>query len=273
MTAAKTANPIQQVADAVQAGTSSVLRTYKSDARSTVQLIEHEGRQYLVKQYHQPGWKCWLYHQFRATPAWREVRGARRLAAAGLGVNLPLILRHHGNWRDARQWLIFDYLPGQSLYHLMWNDAPATQRSQTRQRQRLAVARQLGQVIGAMWRAGLVNRDLKPSNLIVSQSPEDQPNVTIIDPMAISLTPPTVGACLAMLLPLLRSSYQAGGATRRERLTVLSAAVHEGFGDALDAADRHALGLSLIDRLDAELGNPPAKDPQTAGADRQAPAK
>ncbi len=255
------ANPIQRVADAVQAGHVQVQATFKADARSTVQLIEHDGRPYVVKQYHQPGWKCWLYHQFRATPAWREVRGARRLARAGVPVNMPLMLRHDGNLRTARQWLIFDYLPGRSLYHLLWNDPPPGQRDHVRQRDRLRIAEQLGRLIGAMWRAHLINRDLKPSNLIIDDHGEALPTVTIIDPMAIAAAAPTADACVNMLLPLLRSSYQAGGATRRERLIVLSHAVHAGFGDTFDPPDRHALALSVIDRLDRKLGVPPAKDP------------
>lgn len=245
-------------------GQAHIIGTYKADDRSTVRLVEHGGRRWIVKHYHGGPIRTALYHLFRATPAWREVRAATMLAAAGVRVNRPMLLRHLRGRGQSGQLLVLAYAPGRSLYHELFGDAPPDRRDRARQAQRLRIARGVGTQIARMFAAALVNRDHKASNLIVDElARECADGPVLIDPVGVTRSD-DMRRFARMLLTLLRSSYAAGGATRRERLTVLLMATRQ-----LEPTRRasHDRAIALMRWLDSELGTPPPKKPDRRPAD------
>lgn len=150
----------------------------KDDGHTRVVAFEHGGRRWVIKWYAAPRMKVALYHALRCTPAWREWRGYSRLARAGIRTASPLGLIHGGNglWR---QGLIAGYVEGLALNHYLARDTLT-------HRQRAALARRVGQQVGQMTAAGIINRDHKAANLIVDPlcAAGDGPPV-VIDPAGL----------------------------------------------------------------------------------------
>lgn len=82
---------------------------------------------------------------------------------------------HRGGWLKALSgffWvetLVMERLEGPTMLEVVAGRAPAVDDAAPRQSR---LARAAGELVGAMSRAGLRNRDLKPSNVIVLASPE-----------------------------------------------------------------------------------------------------
>ena len=193
---------------------------FKDDSRSRVWLVTHEGKRWVVKQYRAPAWQTWLYNTVRRTPAWREWLGSHLLARVGCKVNTPLALvDHHKIFRNRRQWLVFPYVEGQSLYHWLIETASAPQVAMLRRR----VAAAIGRLIGQMTHAGIINRDLKPSNLIIDTACEqDGESPTMIDLAGLSRSR-RQSRVYQMLARFYRSIQDQHGVTNREALTCLHA--------------------------------------------------
>lgn len=251
-----TATQPSQTLDAFDQGAASLIRTFKSDGRSTVQLIEHLHHQWIVKTYHDPPLKTWLYHQLGCTPAWRELQGARHLVAAGVRVNVPALLRHRGGPLHARQLLLLHYVPGLSLYNLLYDDLPPDQQTIDHRLWRLKLARQIGTQVGQILAAGLIHRDYKPSNLIID-APAAQADA---QPMLIdvgSVRPGSGRDRLAMLLTLTRSSYQAGQVTSAERLAALRQIARHWPVEDLSTGQRLRMIVAAVTKA---MGDPPPID-------------
>jgi tRNA A-37 threonylcarbamoyl transferase component Bud32 len=251
----------QRMLDALQRDRATVIGVFKHDRRSRVALVEHEGRRWSVKDCFAHPIVTWLAQLFRMSPAWREAKRAAQLEGAGIRVNRPVLLRHR---RAGGQVLVFGYIEGRSLYHELFDDPPPARRGAARCVRRLRIARAVGAQMGAMIAAGLVNRDHKPSNLIIDErcrAGRAQP--VLIDPLGVRATRDFEPA-LSMLLSLLAGSYRAGGATRRERLTALVAAMRQAD---LSRAQAHQLAVLAAAWLDEKLGDPPPRDTDRRPAD------
>ena len=148
----------------------------KSGATSRVWLHRLEGqagRGWVVKRYGVTGVMLWVYRLMRCSRGWREWRGARRLAQAGVRCSMPLALVCDGGGEA----LILPYIEGLDLAR--WHAA-----ADELQRRRVAV--RIGEQIGRMTAAGIINRDHKAANLIVDAAcaAGDAPPV-IIDPAGL----------------------------------------------------------------------------------------
>jgi len=156
---------------------------------------------------------------FGASRAFRQWRGARRLARAGIPAARPYaLLVQYGisgaasgpvksvrNYANPREWLILENIPGKTvLHHLADGELCLIDQH--------ALARAVGVQVGAMLRAGLCNRDHKPSNLMASFE-DGVPIVTLIDTVAIRRRS-NPGEMVRMLATLLIESIGVGVAPR-----------------------------------------------------------
>lgn len=156
---------------------------------------------------------------FGVSRAFRQWRGARLLAGAGIPAARPFaLLVQHGipgadsaaaksarNDANPREWLILENIPGQTvLHHIAGGKLSLIDQH--------ALARAVGVQVGAMLRAGLCNRDHKPSNLI-AEFVDGVPIVTLIDTVAIRRRS-NPGEMVRMLATLLIESIGVGVAPR-----------------------------------------------------------
>lgn len=128
---------------------------------------------------------------FGASRGFRQWRGARLLAGAGIPVARPVALlvqrgrsranaaagASNGDLSRPREWLLLEEAPGKTVLHYLADRTLSVVDQH-------ALARTVGVQVGAMLRAGLCNRDHKPSNLIASFE-DGVPIVTLIDTVAI----------------------------------------------------------------------------------------
>lgn len=96
----------------------------------------------------------------------RHWRGARRLARAGVATATPLALGRAQSGSVAGEVLVLEYLPGRTLLELL---AAVHKGEGPPVAEQHALAHQVGALVGRLARAWLVNRDLKPSNIIVME--------------------------------------------------------------------------------------------------------
>ncbi len=200
------------------------IQVFKDDSRSRVCVVQGHGRAWVVKRYRLPRWKTWAYHVFRLTPAWREWLGSHRLALAGCCVSRPLALVHQRGHRSTGQTLILSLAPGQSLYHVLADSKPPTNRSNADRRLRRRIAQAIGQQIGKMTAAGIINRDLKPSNWVIDSAGGDagDPQAVMIDPAGLRRRRGDQQV-YAMLAGFLCATQEPGGVTLREAVACLKA--------------------------------------------------
>lgn len=183
--------------------------TLKDDPRSTVTRHDLDGRSWVVKRYHLSMAKRLVYGVVRRTPPWQEWSGARSLASTGIRMSRPLALIHPDR-------LVLSHHAGRTLHDWM--------RETSDRHKRLNVARGVGAQIGRITGAGLINRDHKPSNLIVDAACEvGDAEPVLIDPAGLRRRTPA--KLLRMLAVLYRATPRAGGITTREGLTALRAAM------------------------------------------------
>jgi tRNA A-37 threonylcarbamoyl transferase component Bud32 len=221
-------------------------RTFKDDRRSLVEWFEHAGRRWLVKRYRGAPARLWIGHVLRGAVAWREARAALKLARLGLRVSEPLALMHAGGpWR-CTQTLVMPYVEGTSLHNLLYYAAAPAQRSPADRQRRLAIARSVGRQIGRLTAAGYINRDHKPSNLIIDDpqdAPRDQP--CLIDPAGIRRRR-SDQQVLRMIARTLSTAVEAGHFTAREAMTCLRGIVE---ADPTLAPHRPRRLRDLADRI------------------------
>ena len=204
-------------------GDGDVQRVFKDDRRSRVWLVSYEGRAWVVKGYRVAGWQTWLYHRVRRTPGWREWMGARRLAIAGCRVNEPLALVHRRGVLGCRQWLVFPYVEGHSLYHWLGGGDGEDCGGRRAYGVRRRVAGAVGRLIGQMIVAGVINRDLKPSNLIIDMTCERDGEMPVMIDLAGLRRRCGEGSVYQMLARFYKSMKEPGGVTDREALVCLRA--------------------------------------------------
>lgn len=193
-------------------------QVFKDDSRSVVTTVSLDQQDWIVKRYRGPGWKTAIYHSLRRTPAWREWAGAMQLQQARCRVSRPLALVHQTGPAGISQALILPYVEGPSLYHWLVGSSGAAADSLNARTRRRRMAQAVGGCIGQMTAAGIINRDLKPSNLIVDPLCEqgNQPP-WIIDPAGLRRRR-NDGQVYQMLADFLYSTEEPGGVTVREAM-------------------------------------------------------
>lgn len=126
----------------------------------------------------------WLKRGCRASRGWRQWRGVPRLASAGVHSPAPVALAVEHTEGGTREWLVMDAAQGRSLLeHLA--DVHAG-RGVVGVHMQHELARAMAGLIRGLDRAGLFNRDHKPSNIIVtSLGKGGPPTFAVIDTVAI----------------------------------------------------------------------------------------
>ena len=112
--------------------------------------------------------KDWLASGLGLTKLDRQWRGAQRLARAGFATPLPLV-QFRGRAARRVGCLLLAYVEGPTLLEVM---------ARPGSHELLALARAVGRHVGLMLRAGLFNRDHKPSNLLVAGASRDARHAT-----------------------------------------------------------------------------------------------
>jgi tRNA A-37 threonylcarbamoyl transferase component Bud32 len=127
----------------------------------------------------------WLKRRFRMSRGWRQWRGVPRLVRAGVGSPAPLVLAVERTEAGMREWLVLDAARGRSLLeHLADFHAGRGVVGVSAQH---AMARAMARLLLDLDRAGLYNRDHKPSNIIVTSLGQggSMPTFALIDTVAI----------------------------------------------------------------------------------------
>lgn len=112
------------------------------------------------------------------TPHHREIRGSQLLASSRIPCITPLAL-YSG---EGVHCLALRHVPGRTLLECLADSSLSAD-------SRRDIARAVGRQLVVMGRAGVMNRDHKPSNLIVDQSVPGDPLITVIDPAGIYQSP------------------------------------------------------------------------------------
>lgn len=162
--------------------------TIKNDRRTHVRRVNASGRWWVVKVYSLPPMKHLFHRAFRTTPAWREWRGAERLRRAEMRCNPPLCLIEGETVGTGAQALIFPWVDGVTVARLVTMATPPNPRSERARRFDRLQARSLGAQMGTLFRAGILNRDGKVSNLVMDEECRRSGGAlppVIIDPSAI----------------------------------------------------------------------------------------
>ncbi|MFN0133501.1 MAG: hypothetical protein ACKVW3_13365 [Phycisphaerales bacterium] len=146
----------------------------KSESHTTVCRTTFLGLGVVVKSFVLTTPIARLKSFLRLSRAWRHQRGADRLRRVGIPTAPCLaIVRANGF-----EYLIMPALPGKTvLQHLADDDLSP--------RQQHSLARALGRQLARLTAAHLSNRDHKPSNLIVTSWRDSEPELAVIDSVAI----------------------------------------------------------------------------------------
>ena len=198
---------------------------YKDDARSRVVLVEHRGQRWVVKQFRTSPWKAWAYHHLHVSLAWREWRGAKWLARAGCQVNSPLAMVYTQRVFAWCESLVLPCAEGASMYHWLVGHTQVGPDGHACYIARRTVARAVGRMLGTMTAARIINRDLKPSNLIITEACERGDEMpVVIDPAGLRRRWGRWGV-YKMLADFLNATHEPGGVTPREALVCLKAMI------------------------------------------------
>jgi lipopolysaccharide kinase (Kdo/WaaP) family protein len=115
----------------------------------------------------------------RLTKAHRQWRGAKRLEHASIRAARGVAIVRGRGPTGPVEMLALEALPGRTLLECLADAAPGTGNEHR-------LARAIGRHIAALCLAGLVNRDSKPSNLLIEWKKNGQPSITVLDTVAIT---------------------------------------------------------------------------------------
>jgi hypothetical protein len=207
--------------------------TLKEDGDTGVYLAEIQGRAVVLKRWELRTLGARLKAVVRAGRADRHWRGAAWLAGHGIRTARTLALATEHRRGRPRRWLVMEALQGRTvLEHLSAGDLSV--------RQEHAVARRLGAMLIELQRHGRMNRDSKPSNLIVVLADSASPEVAIVDCVAIRRSRAGVRDLTRMFASLYIEPLGCGCPPRRG---LAMAAVHGAWWELDAAGQRGALRL------------------------------
>lgn len=240
---------LQRFIDNLMNGQAELIDTLKDDWRSHVALSHLDNDRWVVKKYLGPPWKTLWYHLVRRTPAWREWRYARQLRDAGFRVIDLVALIHDRHWGAWSQVLVAPYIDAPTLKEWIRRSPPQTEQSQHDRSVRHTIARTVGQQVGMISAAGLVNRDHKVNNILIDKACESgaKPPL-IIDPARVKRrwSQRTVYRTLALLS---RTADQAGPVTLKEKMIGLRAVLAADPSLARGARQRLRYAAAKINRF------------------------
>lgn len=119
-----------------------------------------------------------LHPRFSADDALREAFFAEARATEGLthpGVVSAIATGVHRSDDEERAWIAFPFREGRSLAEAVADDGPLTVPDA------LALAEDLARATAAVHAAGIVHRDISPSNVLVHRRPDGTLDVSLID--------------------------------------------------------------------------------------------
>lgn len=154
------------------AAVSGGARLLKAEGRRAVYLAECGTRRIVLKSRELSAFDR-LRASLRLGALDREARGLQLLQEAGVPGALPLALLRDERAGRHIQCLAVEAVEGRTLLEAVADSALGARR-------RLALARAAGELVAATTRAGLFNRDPKPSNIICRA--EEAPQLCFIDP-------------------------------------------------------------------------------------------
>ncbi len=197
---------------------------YKQEAGGSVWRMEMQGRPWVVKSL-PGGVKTAAYELFRLSEGRRLWRGSAKLGKSGVRCIRPVLLAGRGICSVGGQWLVMPFQSGTTLADRLAGAGASDTWSPRFRQVRLAIARRLGDQAGRLVAAGIVNRDHKPSNLILT----DEPGDAIPAPVMIDLDGLRIkrsrGQVLRMLSVLYRASLRVGEVTDDEAIAFAEAFV------------------------------------------------
>lgn len=216
---------------------------YKADGRSEVVRFVCGERRWVLKRYRTPGLRTRLLHGIRYSPSWREWRAALRLASHGVRGCPPLALIHQPEGIGCAQSLLLPFVEGERLDDVLRRGASPGAGDSLEACRRLALARGLGRQMGLISRAGLANRDHKPTNLLIVPDRDgaggvDGAQPVLIDPAGVRRRR-SARAVWRMLAQLRRTAMKAGPVSLREQLVCLRAVLRT--DSSLSGAERGRL--------------------------------
>lgn len=154
-------------------------RLVKNDTRTRIEKRTANQTPFAVKHFRTPAYKDFLYNIVKRTPAWREFQGALKLQRANIAALQPLALVRGSN-NQTTETLITPWTsdPTIKLFLLDIPNTPSPQQTA----QLFTLAKQLGQQLGQMLAANIINRDHKASNIIINPTTFTP---TLIDPAGL----------------------------------------------------------------------------------------
>jgi tRNA A-37 threonylcarbamoyl transferase component Bud32 len=175
----------------------------KDDGDTAVWRARLDGRDVVVKRWRLRSASSRVKSALRSWRGDRHWRGARRLLEGGIQTGEPWVLAVG----PGVQWLVMEWVPGRTvLEHLATRDLGP--------REELGGAAAVGDLVAATVRAGLFNRDGKPSNLIMVQSPQGA-EIAVIDCVGIRRSRDPVSSAMRMLASLYVEPSGCGCPPRR----------------------------------------------------------
>lgn len=148
-------------------------RIVKPGSRTHAGIVTIAGREYFLKRYNDRGWWYRLRHVFLISRALRTWRIHWKMFCCGLPVPEPyvcLVERRYGLLR--RSYILMEYAGGTVSLDRAWPHLT--------DEQRCASVTLAGSVLGRFHRTGIVHRDYKWSNLMVSRDAAVQ-RMTVVD--------------------------------------------------------------------------------------------
>ncbi len=161
----------------------------------------------------------------------REARAAGRLDHPNI-----VYISDFGRMEDGRLYLVMEYVPGNTLQH----ELKATSPGKLPRSRALEIIRQTADALQAAHEAGVVHRDIKPGNLLLSSAPGGGDRVKILD---FGLAKIMIGSDLTAL-------------TGRGEMfgTPAYMSPEQARGDSIDAkTDLYALGILAFELLTGRL--------------------
>ena len=207
--------------------------TLKATIKQQPTRVEHVqlgSEQFILKRFGVGGWVQAAMCLLRQSRAWREWRNAHRLDRAGVRICLPLALIDQRHDRPRQQWLVLPFVQGPTLNDWLGAAPPPGQWSHAYRRQRINLACLIGEQIGQMLGAGIINRDTKPSNMILDErclAGHAMP--MLIDPAGLRRRR-SERQVHRMLAVLDRAAARVGTVTRGEQLVCLKAVLAKDSG-------------------------------------------